>query len=211
MIKKGIRLLFLAALWCLCFHGLREATCYSLEALKYYTNLSNALVLVMLSAQIVLCLINLRRAEPLCIPAVLKGGVVTAILITFLTYWGVLNNFLPPNSFHDATVHYLVPLLTLAEFLLFEPHCRLRLWHPLAWLAPPVAYYGFVVVMRLNDQYFDGKEYPYFFMDINAEGWQLVLTVSLALLAVFLICGYLLWLTDRLLGRLKKTKCNFGV
>ena len=198
-----MRLLCLAALWCLCFSGVFEAVSYSAESLKYYTNLSNLLVLLMLSVQLVLCIIGLKRAEPLRIPAVLKGGVVLSIFITFLTYWSVLNSFLPPLSFHDATVHYLVPLFTLAEFLVFEPHGRLRLWHPLAWLAPPLAYYGFVVVMRLNDQYFDGKEYPYFFMDIGAEGWQLVLTVSLALLAAFLAFGYLLWLVDLLLGRVE--------
>lgn len=206
MIKKGLRLLSLAALWCLCFQGLFEAVSSSSEALKYYTNLSNALVLLLLSAQIVLCLINLKRAEPLYVPALLKGGAVLGILITFLTYWSVLNNFLPPHSFHDATVHYLVPLFTLAEFVIFEPHGRLRPWHPVAWLALPLSYYGFVTVMRLSDQYFDGREYPYFFMDFSGSGWQYVVIVSLILLTAFLTCGYLVWLIDHLFGRLKIKK-----
>ncbi len=196
-----IRLVFLAGLWALSLKGVLEACIASSEAMKYYTNLSNAMVVLMLGAQLVLCIINLLRKEkePLYIPAVLKGGAVLGILITFLTYWGVLNNFLPPHSFHDATVHYLVPLLTLAEFLLFEPHGRLRLWHPVAWLSAPVAYYLFVVIMRLSDEYFDGREYPYFFMDHAGNGWQYVVIISLILLAAFLACGYLLWLIDRLL------------
>ncbi len=48
---------------------------------------------------------------------------------------------IPPPSERDIYVHYLIPALTLADWLLFEPKGKFKKYDPLLWLIPTLTYF----------------------------------------------------------------------
>jgi hypothetical protein len=187
------RLIYTTVLAGLALSGLLEGN--PREMFKYYTFLSNALVAGVYLAQTVCCAAGLL-GKNWHLPAGIKGWTVLAIAFTFLTVFLVLNPFCPPTDWLDARIHYLVPLLTVAEWLLFEPHGTMKWYHPLLWLLTPLAYYGYVMVLFHNRVFFNGNRFPYFFMNYARYGWDFVLGILCALAGVFLVFGLLMLLFD---------------
>lgn len=178
-------------------------------SVRYYTYLSNILAGLMLAAELVLTCINLFQKRPperqLHLPAALKGWVVIAILFAFLTVLFVLSPFQMPSDYIDAVIHYLLPLMTLLEWVLFAPHGKLRFTASLYWAATPAVYYGYVLLLFCCRIRFVHRDlFPYFFMDHLTHGWGMVLGILVFLLVVFFVFGLLLCLVDRLLGRRKE-------
>ncbi len=202
----------LFGLWLICGEGLWRGLFAAGEPFKFYTYQSNLLAFLMLSAELVLLAVSLfQRRESgklLRLPAALKGWVAVTVLLTFFTYWTVLNSFGAPLSRQDAIIHFIVPLGTVAEYLLFHPYGRHRWFDPLWWCVSPVAYCAFVAVMYFTQNYFNGDYFPYFFMDGFSHGWPRVVTTGICLLAFYLACGYLFYLWDKLLCFIKQKLQN---
>lgn len=196
-----MRLICTIALAAFAFSGVAETMDKTLNSLKYFTYLSNSLVFLVMSAQAVLIAINLIQKrqgnEMLRIPAAVKGWNVLCIVFVFLTVFLVLSPFEGPGDFQDARVHYLVPLFTVLEFLLFEERGRLKRIYPLCWGVTPLVYYGYVLILFKNRIRFGSNRFPYFFMNHILYGWGFVMKILLALLAVFIVTGYLLCLADQ--------------
>lgn len=170
------------------------------EPWKYYTYLSNTLVALVFAVQTVF-LIATMAGRPLRLPAGFKGFTALCILFTFLTVFLVLNPFGTPSDWLDTRVHYLVPLLTFAEWLLFESHGQLKLRHPLLWSLTPLGYFGYVLVLHSLKIRFGSSRFPYFFMDYHTYGWGFVLKLLCMLAGIFLLFSFLMLLYDRLLGK----------
>ena len=170
------------------------------EPWKFYTYLSNTLVAVVFIIQSVF-LVATIFGRPLRLPAGFKGFTALCILLTFLTVFLVLNPFGRPSGWLDTRVHYLVPLLTFAEWLLFEPHGQLKPRHLMLWPLTPLAYYGYVLILHSLDVRFGGNRFPYFFMDYHTYGWDFVLRIMCVLAGIFLLFGFLMLLYDRFLGK----------
>lgn len=175
------------------------------EMFRWYTYLSNMLVMAVYAWQTVCCLANLF-GKPLRVPAAVKGCTALAILLTWLTVLLILNPGKGPADWLDCRVHYLAPLLTLVEWLLLEPHGKLRAHHPLCWMAVPTLYLDLVLVCCVSGVKF-GKSYvPYFFLDANAHGRPFVLRMMALVGGGFLLLGYLMFGFDRLIGRKESRK-----
>lgn len=136
----------------------------------YYTNLSNLVVGVY-------CL--LAAFLPALRHEILWFSMAMGIFLTFLIYHFVL---LPgwrkkdPDCWKpidNLLVHYITPLLTVANWLVFAPKGSLNGLTCLWWLVLPVAYLVFAMLRaQLGNIPGEDKRYPYFFMNPDRIGWK---------------------------------------
>ena len=168
----------------------------------YYTNLSNAAMLIVHG----LLLIPGRAREALRTPLARYISVL-CILVTFVIYFFVLTRFgrrsrrdtmesLGTRRYANALVHYLVPLTVLLEWLAAADKRGLGVRAALWWLLVPLAYLMFLLLRARSGVVIEntGSLWPYAFMDrerLGARKWgrNLLLTLlgffSLGLLFVF--------------------------
>lgn len=185
------------------------------SAFAYYTVLSNLACIAYFGASFA-C--NLRRivlyGDTTALKPRLEAAVLFCIAITFFIY----NFVILPAPFAYAArgaglssmcVHLFVPLLVLADWLLFAPKGTVRKSDPLLWLLIPGSYFVFVVVRA---QFFgsigtDGR-YPYAFMDMDTLGvGDALINIALAALAMALL-GAAILLCDGLLKKYSRNRLD---
>lgn len=142
-----------------------------------------------------------RLPEP---PGWFAGAVTLYLVITGLIAYFVLD---PPDPNLPATFlgltepqieHQITPVAAFVDFLLFQPHRRLRVRNAFAWLTYLYAYAIFALVRA---QLLAEPDYPYAFIDLGELGWGGLL-VNIAIYSVlFTVLGLLLVGIDRLLRR----------
>lgn len=153
----------------------------SITYFGYFTVLSNLLVAVIASMGLVV-------PESRAFSGSVRGCATTAIVLVGIGYHVLLREVWDPQGWQqvaDNTLHYVVPLLSLAYWGLFPPRWRLAAYAPLAWGAYPVAYFAYVIVR--------GEligSYPYYFIDVGELGFATVLTNALAFLLAFVALGF---------------------
>ena len=110
---------------------------------------------------------------------------------------------------HLVALHYVVPLMTLFDWALFDEKGKMPVWGPFAWLSLVAAYLVFVMVgVGVFGLYLGGgttadiSSYPYTFLDPAISGVGGVALFCGAMLVAFIVLGYLLWGIDHLLGRI---------
>jgi hypothetical protein len=105
------------------------------------------------------------------------------IVVVGLIYALLLRSLWAPTGLHklaDAILHALIPVLFVLWWLLYAPKQGLRWSEPLRWLAYPLAYFAFSVVLgTLTGRYL----YP--FADLSNLGTVRVLRNAALLLLLF--------------------------
>lgn len=109
---------------------------------------------------------------------------------------------------HLVVLHYVVPLMTLLDWLLFDQKGQMPVWGPIAWMSLVA---GYLVVVMVGVGVFglymgggttaDVTNYPYTFLDPGMSGVGGVAMFCAAMLVAFAVLGYVLYAIDRLLGR----------
>ena len=109
---------------------------------------------------------------------------------------------------HLVVLHYVVPIMTLLDWLLFDEKGRMPAWGPFAWLSLVLVYLVFVMVaVGVFGVYMGGgvtadiSPYPYTFLDPAISGVGGVIGFCAAMIAAFVVLGYAIFGIDRLLGR----------
>ncbi|MEV4656054.1 Pr6Pr family membrane protein [Micromonospora sp. NPDC049301] len=144
------------------------------------------------------------RPDP---PPTLRGAVTLYITITGVVYHLVLANPASPFAMAqpDRTVgealgnqllHTVVPLLAVADWVLFDQRGRLRLRYAAWWLAFPLGYLGFALLRGLVVH-----GYPYPFLDAGELGYAGVAVSALFFAIAFWLLGLLFVGIDRTLSR----------
>lgn len=137
---------------------------------------------------------------------------VTAILLTFFVFNLLLANAPDRNPLENfkvtsITFHVVLPLMFVADWLLFYEHRKVKWTYPLYSTVFPLVYLAFVY-MRAWLVNFDTavpKLYPYFFIDANQQGIAGVVRWCLILLAAFIVLGYILMAVDRMMPAAKES------
>ncbi|SBT37464.1 Pr6Pr family membrane protein [Micromonospora auratinigra] len=148
------------------------------------------------------------RPEP---PSALKGAVTLYITITGTVYHLVLANPASPFAmvqperapgewWGNQFLHTIVPLLAVADWVLFDRRGRLRLRYAAWWLAFPLAYLAFALVRGLIVH-----RYPYPFIDAGQLGYAGVGLSSLFFALAFWLLGLLFVGVDKGLARRRRT------
>jgi hypothetical protein len=174
------------------------------EILSYYTLQSNILVMVFFAALLARQLLGKKGFPP-----VVKGAVTLCITITFLVYHFILQ----PTLFEmsggsyvlsgaNLIVHYIVPLMTLADWLLFDEKGRFKRIDPVKWLVIPLAYFIFALARAQFASFaISGSRYPYFFMDVDKYGVGQVAVNVVLIGAGFAVLGYIIFFIDWFLAK----------
>lgn len=121
--------------------------------------------------------------------AMVRGCATVAILTVGIGYHLLLRNIWSPQGWQwvaDVLLHYVVPLGTLAWWLVRPPRERLSLLAPLQWTLYPVAYFVYAL---LRGAWLGA--YPYPFIDVAQLGYARVLANAIGLLIAFVVLGYL--------------------
>ena len=168
--------------------------------LIYYTNLSNYSVFVCSLVGLIETARRVLRGEREGYQRMwrtFKFMNVVMILVTFLVVIFLLNSPLEVDywvNIGNMSYHCLAPLLFVFDYILFDEKCTLSVFAPLYGVIPPLIYVGYIFVLGACISDFP---YPYFFLNVAELGYGGVCLWVLALLAIFLVLGYLLWLWNR--------------
>lgn len=165
----------------------------TLRFFSYFTILSNVLVALACAGA------ALRRPGRLG-SAWLRGLAALCIGVTGCVYATVLVGLVAMDGLQwwvDRTLHYALPLLYVAWWLLGTPHGTLG-WRDVGrWLLFPLGYLAWIALrVTLIERWF-----PYPFLDVDALGTAAVLRNALLVAVAFSLGGAALLSADRWLGR----------
>ncbi len=109
---------------------------------------------------------------------------------------------------HLVALHYVVPIMTLLDWLLFDEKGKMPVWGPFAWMSLVLVYLAVVMVCAGPlGMYMGGgttadiTRYPYTFLDPSISGVGGVAAFCGGMLVDFVALGYVLLGIDRLLAR----------
>ena len=109
---------------------------------------------------------------------------------------------------HLVVLHYVVPVMALLDWALFDEKGRMPVWGPFAWLSLVVVYLAVVMIcagpLGMNmggGTTADISRYPYTFLDPGISGVGGVVTFCAVMLVAFVALGYVLLGLDRLLAK----------
>lgn len=176
-----------------------------LGTLSYYTVLSNLFVLFLFIY--ILYYYDIKQHEKSDCYSILKGSATVGIFLTFVVYHFILRPILlstestySPYSASDLLVHYIVPIMTILDYIIFDTKGDYKRSFLKYWMIFPIAYILYVYLYVLLGGTFPSFEqessFPYFFLDYHTYGWSVLLfIIGIAMFYVFLCIA--LFLTDQ--------------
>ena len=109
---------------------------------------------------------------------------------------------------HLIVLHYVVPVMSLLDWLFFDKKGLMPAWGPFAWLSLVLGYLAFTMIaVSIFGVYMGGgttadlTDYPYTFLDPAIVGVSGVASFCGAMVVLFVILGYVLYGIDHWLGR----------
>ena len=134
-----------------------------------------------------------------------KGSVTIAITVTllvyhFLVYEGPILSV--DTDIYNIIKHYIVPIMVIAHYFLFDNKGIYKVIDPIIWLVFPTCYFTWVNIKAatVTGPYWDGKYYPYGFIDLTLHSVSEVAVTVVILFAFFTILGFGLYAIDRKLA-----------
>ncbi len=178
-----------------------------LSVLNYYTLMSNMLCAVYFLPAAVY---GWKHDGETLLPAV-KGALVMCITVTGLVYHFMLAGKFEMQGtllMSNILLHYVVPSMTVLDWILFDRKGHYNKLSPVLWLLAPLLYFVYVVIRVAGGATLGpyGSKYPYYFMDIDALGFGKVMLINLIMCVFFLILGYIIVGIDHLLARRAEKK-----
>lgn len=139
----------------------------------------------------------------------LRGMATLAILVTFLSYQFMLKDtgftmysYRSIYSFmKDNLVHFVIPLMTILDWILFSPKGLFKWYDCLLWLLYPLCYLGYILFRGLTfppSAFVNIPKWPYFFLNVDKLGLQKVLIIVCIYIVFILGLGLLIYFMDKL-------------
>jgi hypothetical protein len=142
-----------------------------------------------------------------------KYTATVSLLVTMLIAHFMLFDAMFQNGqlvLHLVVLHYVVPIMVLLDWLLFDEKGKMPIWGPISWLSLVTAYLVVVMVgVGVFGLYMGGgttadvTRYPYTFLDPAISGTVGVTAFCAGMLVAFTALGYVIFGADRLLARVK--------
>ena len=105
------------------------------------------------------------------------------------------------HAFPNYCVHYMVPLLSLLNWLLFAVKSELNYAWAVIWTVIPWIYVVYAMIMGHSGKIIENTDsaYPYDFMDVGRHGWKIVARNCALVVVVFVAAGLLLIFLGKLI------------
>lgn len=142
----------------------------------------------------------------------LKYALTLAITVTCLIAHFMLDGGMVfmNGEFHwqMLVLHYIVPIGTVLDWLIFDLHGHMGKFDPLYWPAFPLLYlvYTIILVEGFGIYAHEGSRWPYPFIDVDANGLPTVIITCIVLVAIFVALGYVYVAIDKQLAKREKVK-----
>ena len=183
MIKKIIRMLILSALIIVGVLGIiltAVSTSFMGGASVFYffTVQSNIFIIAMAFLFLgheIICLIN-KKETINQVMLQIKFVATVAITITFLVFFTMLAPLMGVDyllSFKNFSLHAIVPMLAIIDFIVFDTDINLSYPKSLIATIAPISYVFFVyaIGVPLRLQYAENLYFPYFFLNYEQNGF----------------------------------------
>lgn len=150
----------------------------------YFTTLSNiimSLVLFIFLMNDIRTLINKKEYEIANVLYIIKFLATVSITLTFFVFLtilaptsggGFLNAYLH-NGAGSLCVHFITPILSIIDFILFDDDYKSNKKHAIYGIIPPLSYVLFIVILgQFGVRWFNGMSAPYNFLNYGSPtGW----------------------------------------
>ena len=176
-----------------------------------FTNVSNLFAWVYFLLAIVWLVSNRNNENAVTFAPVAKYTATISLLVTMLIAHFMLFDAMFKDGqlvWHLVALHYIVPIMTLLDWALFDEKGCMPVWGPFAWLSLVVVYLAVVMVGAGPMGLFlgggttaDVSRYPYTFLDPGISGVGGVAAFCGGMLVAFIALGFMLFGIDRLLGK----------
>jgi hypothetical protein len=215
--SRSLSLLWKLAILVFGLYGLLDgsgilAGAYTKNFPHMFTNVSNLFAWAYFALALVWMLADRRREEASGFAPFLKYTAMVSLLVTMLIAHFMLFDAMFKDGqlvWHLVALHYVVPLMTLFDWVLFDEKGKMPVWGPLAWMSLVTAYLVIVMVGAGPLGIFlgggttaDVSRYPYTFLDPGISGVGGVAAFCGAMLVAFIVLGYVLFGLDRLFAKL---------
>lgn len=202
-------ILLIAGLWGLLDGSGILSSAYTDNFPHMFTNISNMFAWAFFACALVHTAV--RRDDPHTFAPFFKYTAMISLLVTMLIGHFMLSDALFQDGklvLHLVVLHYIVPLMALFDWVLFDEKGRMPLWGPCSWISLALAYLAFSMIgaglLGLDlggGTTADITRYPYTFLDPAIAGPGGVALFCGAMVSAFLLLGYIILFIDRLLGR----------
>jgi len=146
---------------------------------SFFTIQSNILAAAMLAVAALV-----RRGERTPLLEAARGAAAFYIAITGVVFAvflsGLQEQLDTHNEFVNSVLHYVIPAVVVADWLLDPPRSRLGSRTALLWLGYPVAWFAYTLARGSAEHW-----YPYPFVDVSEHGYAGVAARGVAFLAAF--------------------------
>ena len=213
---KIISILFKFFIFVVGVYGVAENRYYAKDKVAmfcYYTTISNMICMTLALIWAVI-LISGRKLNSFRYYSAVKGGSVIMIIVTHIIFHFLLRpNMKEVNAEFFTTghfnliLHYIVPLATLFDYLLFDQKGNFKYVYIFSWIGVPLLYVPFAYTRVYLTGMFDkglGNKYPYFFLDYETLGFPKMIALIAVLILFFVILSVCLVFVDHLLAKFFK-------
>ncbi len=179
-----------------------------------FTNVSNLFAWAYFLIATIWLVRNREDEEAVTFAPQVKYTATISLLVTMLIAHFLLFDAMFKDGqlvWHLVFLHYVVPIMTLLDWALFDEKGKMPVWGPLAWMSLVVVYLAVVMIgagpLGLNlggGTTADVTRYPYTFLDPALSGVGGVVAFCGVMLVAFVALGYVLFGLDRLLARLDR-------
>ena len=176
-----------------------------------FTNVSNLFAWVYFLIAVIWLVRNRDDEKSVTFAPQVKYTATISLLVTMLIAHFLLFDAMFRDGqlvWHLVALHYVVPLMVLLDWALFDEKGKMPVWGPFAWMSLVVVYLAVVMIgagplgLYLGGgTTADVSNYPYTFLDPTISGVGGVAAFCGAMLVAFVALGYVLFGIDRLLAR----------
>lgn len=206
--KTALNLLYITLYLMIAAVGLNNSlgiTRGEFEPPIFYTSLSGLICFIYFSLALVKAIVLRFQGKEVTNFFVfprLKGAITICITVTLLVYHFVVyeGSILSIDTdIYNLITHYIVPVLVIGHYFIFDEKGIYKKMDPLVWLVIPLSYFSWANVVALISPvpYWDGKSYPYGFIDLTLHSVSKVAITFVVLLAFFILLGYGLYACDQ--------------
>jgi hypothetical protein len=180
-----------------------ETATRTLHFFSFFTIQTNLLVALVLTLPVI---VARTRPGRWAASEGVRAGVTMYAVVVGLVYHFLLHATWNPQGLYQVAnigLHYVMPLAVLIDWLVFTPNGRLRWIDAGKWLAFPLIYSVWLLLLGA----FSGW-YPYWFIDVAELGLGRTLLNLCGLLAFFGVIGLIIVAIDRTLGQRDRTPAS---